>query len=85
MLYLYFYSFQLQEENTRLNKDIGTQLDQIKALDMVRQKDREDMIQSISEKSALIENMRVQIEKLEQSQLVRYCTIRNVQIFQLFS
>uniref|UniRef100_A0A1A9ZAR8 CCHC NOA-type domain-containing protein n=1 Tax=Glossina pallidipes TaxID=7398 RepID=A0A1A9ZAR8_GLOPL len=60
---------QLQEENTRLNKDIGTQLDQIKALDMVRQKDREEMIQSISEKSALIENMRVQIEKLEQSQL----------------
>uniref|UniRef100_A0A1A9V210 CCHC NOA-type domain-containing protein n=1 Tax=Glossina austeni TaxID=7395 RepID=A0A1A9V210_GLOAU len=63
---------QLQEENNRLNKDIGTQLDQIKALDIVRQKDREEMIQSISEKSALIENMRVQIEKLEQSQLASF-------------
>ncbi|KAL9917964.1 NF-kappa-B essential modulator kenny isoform 1-T8 [Glossina fuscipes fuscipes] len=63
---------QLQDENTRLNKDIGTQLDQIKALDIVRQKDREEMIQSISEKSALIENMRAQIEKLEQSQLASF-------------
>uniref|UniRef100_A0A1A9WJX5 CC2-LZ domain-containing protein n=1 Tax=Glossina brevipalpis TaxID=37001 RepID=A0A1A9WJX5_9MUSC len=63
---------QLQNENAHLKKNIETQLDQIKALDVVRQKDREDMIQSISEKSALIENMRVQIEKLEQSQLASY-------------
>ncbi|XP_037822939.1 NF-kappa-B essential modulator isoform X2 [Lucilia sericata] len=45
---------------------------QIEALEIARKKDREETIQDISEKNALIENMRAQIIKLEQQQLASF-------------
>lgn len=48
------------------------QVEQTKAVDLARQKDREDMIKTISEKNSLVENMRAQIVKLEQQNTVSY-------------
>lgn len=55
-----------------MKQSFETQIEHTKALDVARQKDREDTIQEISEKNAVIENMRAQIVKLEQQQLVRH-------------
>ncbi|XP_005179872.1 NF-kappa-B essential modulator isoform X2 [Musca domestica] len=56
----------LRAENLQLKKSIDVQVEQTKAVDLARQKDREDMIKTISEKNSLVENMRAQIVKLEQ-------------------
>ncbi|XP_023307103.2 NF-kappa-B essential modulator isoform X1 [Lucilia cuprina] len=45
---------------------------QIEALEIARKKDREETIQEISEKNALVENMRAQIIKLEEQQLASF-------------
>uniref|UniRef100_A0A1I8Q7E0 Uncharacterized protein n=1 Tax=Stomoxys calcitrans TaxID=35570 RepID=A0A1I8Q7E0_STOCA len=55
----------LRTENLQLRKSIEEQVEQTKAVDLARQKDRDDMIRTISEKTSLIENMRAQIVKLE--------------------
>uniref|UniRef100_A0A1L8EJ38 Putative polyubiquitin binding domain of nemo n=4 Tax=Haematobia irritans TaxID=7368 RepID=A0A1L8EJ38_HAEIR len=62
----------LRSENIKLKKSIEEQVEQTKAVDLARQKDRDDMIKTISEKSSLVENMRAQIVKLEQQNLASY-------------
>ncbi|XP_073847817.1 NF-kappa-B essential modulator kenny [Musca autumnalis] len=56
----------LRVENMQLKKSIDEQIEQTKAVDLARQKDREEMIKTISEKNSLVENMRAQIVRLEE-------------------
>ncbi|KAM7341938.1 NF-kappa-B essential modulator kenny isoform 2-T4 [Cochliomyia hominivorax] len=46
--------------------------DQIEAIEIVRKKDRDETVQVISEKNALLENLRAQIVKLEEQQLASF-------------
>lgn len=48
---------------------------QIEAVEVARRKDRDETVQIISEKNALLENLRTQIVKLEQQQLVSFSKI----------
>ncbi|KAH8299403.1 hypothetical protein KR044_001045 [Drosophila immigrans] len=60
----------LTEENRQLKKDVDTNLEQMRLVEEIRQKEHDELRQSVSEKSSLIDNMRVEIDKLQQYQVV---------------
>ncbi|XP_065368370.1 NF-kappa-B essential modulator isoform X2 [Calliphora vicina] len=59
----------LRKQNQELESSFKSQ---IEALEIARKKDREETVQEISEKNALVENMRAQIIKLEQQQMASF-------------
>ncbi|XP_029404388.2 NF-kappa-B essential modulator isoform X4 [Bactrocera dorsalis] len=59
----------LRNENLNLKRELESKIEQIQACEAVRKQEHEEIVKNISEKSALIANMRTQIEKLELQQL----------------
>ncbi|XP_034104354.1 NF-kappa-B essential modulator isoform X2 [Drosophila albomicans] len=59
----------LTEENRQLKKDVEWNLEQMRLVESIRQKEHDELRQSVSEKSSLISNMRVEIDKLQQHQV----------------
>ncbi|XP_062135186.1 NF-kappa-B essential modulator isoform X3 [Drosophila sulfurigaster albostrigata] len=59
----------LTEENRQLKKDVDANLEQMRLVENIRQKEHDELRQSVSEKSSLISNMRVEIDKLQQHQV----------------
>ncbi|XP_055848721.1 NF-kappa-B essential modulator-like isoform X2 [Episyrphus balteatus] len=59
----------LRNENLELRRDLDLKVEQIHINEEARRKEHEEFIQSLSEKTAKIENMSSQIQKLEQQQL----------------
>jgi len=51
-----------------------TYIEQIKVVQDFSQKEQDELRQSVSEKKSLIDNMRVEIDKLQQLKMVRTCT-----------
>ncbi|EDW01614.1 GH21536 [Drosophila grimshawi] len=68
----------LTVENQQLKKELETNLEQIRLVEDMHQKEHDDLRQSVSEKSSLINNMRVQIDKLQQHQLHSYDFVPDV-------
>ncbi|XP_030388459.1 NF-kappa-B essential modulator [Scaptodrosophila lebanonensis] len=62
----------LKKENQTLKNDISANLNQLQVVEEIQQKENDDLRQSISEKNSLIQNMRVEIDKLAQQQLQSY-------------
>ncbi|XP_037940929.1 NF-kappa-B essential modulator [Teleopsis dalmanni] len=62
----------LRNENLELKEELKSKMVDLKLCDDIRQKDHEKLILTLSEKSSIIENMRTQIEKLEQQQLASF-------------
>nr|XP_036228389.1 NF-kappa-B essential modulator isoform X2 [Bactrocera oleae] len=60
----------LRNENINLKSELESKIEQIQAYEAVRKLEHEELVKNISEKSALIANMRTQIENLETQQLV---------------
>ncbi|XP_033155775.1 NF-kappa-B essential modulator isoform X2 [Drosophila mauritiana] len=56
----------LREENQKLKNDLETKIEQIEVVQTIRLKEQDDLRQSVSGKQALIDNMRVEIDKLQQ-------------------
>ncbi|XP_017070483.1 NF-kappa-B essential modulator isoform X2 [Drosophila eugracilis] len=56
----------LREENQKLKEDLETKMVQIEVVQEFSQKEQSELRQSISEKKSLIDNMRVEIDKLQQ-------------------
>ncbi|XP_017479064.1 PREDICTED: NF-kappa-B essential modulator isoform X1 [Rhagoletis zephyria] len=59
----------LRNENLELKRELESKLEQVQAYEAVRKLEHDDVVKNISEKTALIANMRTQIEKLEMQQL----------------
>ncbi|XP_055918002.1 NF-kappa-B essential modulator isoform X2 [Eupeodes corollae] len=59
----------LRNENLELRRDLDLKVEQININEEARRKEHEEFIQSLSDKTAQIENMSTQIQKLEQQQL----------------
>ncbi|KAH8370977.1 hypothetical protein KR093_005842 [Drosophila rubida] len=59
----------LTEENRQLKNELDTHLEQMRLVEDIRQKEHDELRQSVSEKSSLINNMRVEIDKLQQHQI----------------
>ncbi|CAD7014155.1 NF-kappa-B essential modulator [Ceratitis capitata] len=59
----------LRNENLKIKQELDTKIEQLQANEAVRKQENEELIKKISEKSAIIANMRAQIEKLELQQL----------------
>ncbi|XP_017125128.1 NF-kappa-B essential modulator isoform X1 [Drosophila elegans] len=57
---------QLREENQKLKEDLETKIVQIEVVQDFSQKEQSELRMSISEKTSLIDNMRVEIDKLQQ-------------------
>ncbi|XP_017045205.1 NF-kappa-B essential modulator isoform X2 [Drosophila ficusphila] len=57
---------QLREENQKLKEDLETKMLQIELEQNCSQKEQSELRQSISAKTSLIDNMRVEIDKLQQ-------------------
>ncbi|XP_023162583.2 NF-kappa-B essential modulator isoform X2 [Drosophila hydei] len=62
----------LTVENQELKKDLACNLEQMRLAEEMHQKEHDELRQAVSEKSSLISNMAVQIEKLQQQQLHSY-------------
>ncbi|XP_017147654.1 NF-kappa-B essential modulator isoform X2 [Drosophila miranda] len=59
----------LRAENQKLKAELETKLEQIELVQDIRQKQQDELRQSVSEKTSLINNMRVEIDKLQQIKL----------------
>lgn len=59
----------LNDENRQLKKEVDINLEQMRLVEDIRQKEHDELRQSVSEKSSLINNMRVEIDKLQQHQV----------------
>ncbi|SPP74516.1 NF-kappa-B essential modulator isoform X3 [Drosophila guanche] len=59
----------LRAENQALMAELETKLVQIELVQDIRQKEQDELRQSVSEKTSLINNMRVEIDKLQQINL----------------
>ncbi|XP_039954653.1 NF-kappa-B essential modulator isoform X3 [Bactrocera tryoni] len=59
----------LRNENLDLKRELESKIEHIQACEAVRKQEHEELVKNISEKTALIANMRTQIEKLELQQL----------------
>ncbi|XP_026840818.1 NF-kappa-B essential modulator isoform X1 [Drosophila persimilis] len=59
----------LRAENQTLKAELETKLEQIELVQDIRQKEQDELRQSVSEKTSLINNMRVEIDKLQQIKL----------------
>ncbi|XP_050323500.1 NF-kappa-B essential modulator isoform X3 [Bactrocera neohumeralis] len=59
----------LRNENLDLKRELESKIEHIQACETVRKQEHEELVKNISEKTALIANMRTQIEKLELQQL----------------
>ncbi|XP_033253192.1 NF-kappa-B essential modulator-like isoform X2 [Drosophila miranda] len=59
----------LRAETQKLKAELETKLEQIKLVQDIRQKEQDELRQSVSEKTSLINNMRVEIDKLQQIKL----------------
>lgn len=70
-IWLFVVEYQLIKENNELKQVHAIKTEQINALQLVHQHDLKEHTQALSEKSALVENMRSQIEKLESGQKVK--------------
>lgn len=62
----------LRNENLELRRDLEMKVEQVKINEEARHKEHEEFIKSLSEKTSQIENMREQIQKLEQIQLASF-------------
>lgn len=60
----------LNDENRQLKNEVDINLEQMRLVEDIRQKEHDELRQSVSEKSSLINNMRVEIDKLQQHQVV---------------
>ncbi|XP_043643909.1 NF-kappa-B essential modulator isoform X1 [Drosophila teissieri] len=56
----------LREENQKLKEDLETKIEQIEVVQSISQKEQDELRQSVSGKQSLIDNMRVEIDKLQQ-------------------
>ncbi|KAH8389749.1 hypothetical protein KR200_001039 [Drosophila serrata] len=56
----------LRAENQQLKADLETKISQIEMVQDFSQKEQDDLRKSVSEKTSLINNMRVEIDKLQQ-------------------
>ncbi|XP_033253917.1 NF-kappa-B essential modulator-like isoform X2 [Drosophila miranda] len=59
----------LRAETQKLKAALETKLEQIKLVQDIRKKEQDELRQSVSEKTSLINNMRVEIDKLQQIKL----------------
>ncbi|KRF79212.1 NF-kappa-B essential modulator isoform X3 [Drosophila virilis] len=62
----------ISEENQQLKKELEMNLEQIHLVEEIHQKEHDELRQSVSEKSSLINNMRVEIDRLQKHQLNSY-------------
>ncbi|XP_017866394.1 PREDICTED: NF-kappa-B essential modulator isoform X2 [Drosophila arizonae] len=62
----------LTVENQELKKELESNLEQMRLSEEMHQKEHDELRQCVSEKSSLISNMAVEIEKLQQQQLHSY-------------
>lgn len=62
----------LNEENRKLKMEVGTNAEQMRLVEELRQKEHDELRQSISEKSSLIANMRVEIDRLQKHQVASH-------------
>lgn len=60
----------ISEENQQLKRELEMNLEQIRVVEEIHQKEHDELRQSVSEKSSLINNMRVEIDRLQKHQLV---------------
>ncbi|XP_017096789.2 NF-kappa-B essential modulator isoform X2 [Drosophila bipectinata] len=56
----------LSQENQQLREELETKMEQIELVQSLNQKEQDELRQSASEKMSLINNMRVEIDKLQQ-------------------
>ncbi|EDV57073.2 NF-kappa-B essential modulator isoform X2 [Drosophila erecta] len=56
----------LRQENQKLKEDLETKIEQIEVVQTISQQEQDELRQSVSEKRSLVENMRVEIDKLQQ-------------------
>jgi len=56
----------LRVENQELKRDLETKIEQIEGVHTIRLKEQDELRKSVSEKQSLIDNMRVEIDKLKQ-------------------
>nr|XP_014092915.1 NF-kappa-B essential modulator isoform X4 [Bactrocera oleae]XP_036228392.1 NF-kappa-B essential modulator isoform X4 [Bactrocera oleae]XP_036228393.1 NF-kappa-B essential modulator isoform X4 [Bactrocera oleae] len=68
----------LRNENINLKSELESKIEQIQAYEAVRKLEHEELVKNISEKSALIANMRTQIENLETQQLSSFEVISKI-------
>lgn len=59
----------LNEENLTLKMEVDTNTEKMRLVEELRQKEHDELRQSISEKSSLIANMRVEIDRLQKHQV----------------
>lgn len=62
----------LTEENRKLKLEVDSNLDQMRVVEELRQKEHDELRQSVSEKSSLIGNMRVEIDRLQKHQVASH-------------
>lgn len=62
----------LNEENRKLKMEVDTNAEQMRLVEELRQKEHDELRQSISEKSSLIANMRVEIDRLQKHQVASH-------------
>ncbi|XP_064540321.1 NF-kappa-B essential modulator isoform X2 [Drosophila montana] len=62
----------INEENQQLKRELEMKLEQIHLVEDIHQKEHDELRQSVSEKSSLINNMRVEIDRLQKHQLNSY-------------
>lgn len=60
----------LSKENQQLKQELETKMEQIELVQNLNQKEQDELRQSASEKMSLINNMRVEIDKLQQLKMV---------------
>lgn len=62
----------LRAENQKLKEELEAKIAQIEMVQDYSQKEQQELRQSVSEKTSLINNMRVEIDKLQQLKMVRF-------------
>lgn len=62
----------LTKENRQLKLEVDSNLEQMRVVEELRQKEHDELRQSASEKSSLIENMRVEMDRLQKHQVVSH-------------
>ncbi|EDW73937.2 uncharacterized protein Dwil_GK21648 [Drosophila willistoni] len=69
---------QLRQENQQLKDEVASTRTAVQSIEELTQKETQELRQTLSEKISLIQNMRVEIEKLSQQQMPSYDFIQEI-------
>ncbi|XP_068146664.1 NF-kappa-B essential modulator [Drosophila tropicalis] len=71
---------QLRKENQQLKDEVASTRTAVQSIEEITQKETQELRQTLSEKISLIQNMRVEIEKLQQHHMPSYDFVEEIKI-----